>query len=121
MGHVEVEVTLATADGRERIGAKALVDTGSTFTVIPASLAKMLGLKPTGEKVMFSTAKGYQELPLAHVMVRLDGKERILPVLVSRRVGQVLLGVTTLEVMQLKVNPLTQKLERDSALLYVVS
>jgi len=54
-------------------------------------------------------------------MVRLNGKERILLVLVSRRVGQVLLGVTTLEVMQLKVSPLTQKLERDSSLLYVVS
>ncbi len=49
---------IATADGGESIGAKALVDTGSTFTVIPASLAKMLGLKPSGEKVRVSTAKG---------------------------------------------------------------
>ena len=54
-------------------------------------------------------------------MVRIDGKERTLPVLLSRRVEQVLLGVTTLEVMQLKVNPLTQKLERHSALLYIGS
>ena len=54
-------------------------------------------------------------------MVRIDGKERILPVLLSRRVEQVLLGVTTLEVMQPKVNPLTQKLERHSALLYIGS
>ena len=89
--------------------------------MIPASLAKMVGLKASGEKVRVSTVKGYQDLPLAHAMVRLDGKERILPVLVSRKVEQVLLGVTTLEVMQLKVNPLTQKLERHSALLYVVS
>jgi len=121
MGRVEVEVTIATADGKEGVGGKALVDTGSTFTVIPASLAKMLGLKPSAERVRVSTAKGYQDLPLAHAMVGLDGKERILPVLVSRRLEQVLLGVTTLEVMQVKVNPITQKLERHSALLYIGS
>ena len=42
---------------------KALVDAGSTFTVIPASLARMLGLKPSGGKVRVSPAKGYQDLP----------------------------------------------------------
>src|SRR5438132_2526624 len=80
MGHVEVEVTIATTDGIEGIEVKALVDTGSTFTVLPASLAKTLCLKPSMEKVRVSTAKGCQDLPLAHAMVRIVGKERILPV-----------------------------------------
>jgi len=59
MGHVEVEVTMATTDGIEGIEVKALVDTGSTFTVLPASLAKTLGLKPSREKVRVSTVKGH--------------------------------------------------------------
>jgi aspartyl protease family protein len=121
MGQVEGEETIATPDGRQARDTKALADTVSSFTAIPASLAKTLGPKPSGEKVRVSTAKGFQDPSLAHAMVPLDGKERILPALVSRRVEQLLLGVTTLEVMQLKVNPLTQKLERHSALLYAIS
>jgi len=94
------------------------VDTGATFTVIPESVARELNLTLVGEKVKVSTAKGYDELDLAHALLEINGKRRIMPVLVSKNIDRVLLGVITLEAMQLRVNPLTEKLEEYTALLY---
>ncbi|MBI2125919.1 MAG: hypothetical protein HYU02_01175 [Thaumarchaeota archaeon] len=73
----------------------------------------------TGEKVKVSTAEGYDELDLAHATLEIDGKRRILPILVSRNIDRVLKGVITLESMQLLVNPMTGKLEEHAALLYL--
>jgi len=42
-----------------------------------------------------------------------------MPILVSKHIDRVLLGVITLEAMQLRLNPLTGKLEEYSALLYL--
>lgn len=94
------------------------MDTGATFTVIPESVARELNLTLVGEKVKVSTAKGYDELDLAHALLEINGKRRIMPVLVSKNIDRVLLGVITLEAMQLRVNPLTEKLEEYTALLY---
>jgi predicted aspartyl protease len=46
------------------------------------------------------------------------GKKRIMPVLISKEIDKVLIGVTTLEAMNLKVNPKTQQLEEVTAFLY---
>ncbi len=118
MGHIEADVLIGDLEGKRAIRTRALVDTGATFTVIPESIVKELNLKLTGEKVRISTAKGYDELDLAHTLMEINGKRRIMPVLVSKYVDRVLLGVITLEAMQLRVNPLTEKLEEFTALLY---
>jgi len=94
------------------------VDTGATFTVIPERVAKELNLTLVGEKVKVSTAKGLDELELTHALVEIDGKRRIMPILVSKHIDRALLGVITLEAMRLRVNPLTGKLEEYAALLY---
>jgi clan AA aspartic protease len=118
MGHIEVELGIGNLEGEKLIKVKALVDTGATFTVIPESIVKELNLTLAGEKVRVSTAKGYDELDLTHALLEINGKRRIMPVLLSRHIDRVLLGVITLEVMQLRVNPITGKLEEYAALLY---
>ncbi len=118
MGHIEVDVGICSVEEKKIVKARALVDTGATFTVIPETVAKELNLALIGEKVKVSTAKGYDELDLAHALLEIDGKRRIMPVLVSKHIDRVLLGVITLEAMQLRVNPLTEKLEEYTALLY---
>lgn len=95
-----------------------MADTGATFTVIPESVANTLNIKLAGEKVKVSTAKGYEELDLTHALLEINGKRRIMPVLVSKEADRILLGVITLEAIQLRVNPLTEKLEEHVALLY---
>lgn len=118
MGHIEVDVRVGNLEGEKLTEVKALVDTGATFTVIPENVAKQLNLKLVGEKVKVSTAKGEDELELTHVLMEINGKRRIMPVLISKHIDRALLGVITLEAMQLRVNPLTGKLEEYAALLY---
>lgn len=118
VGHVEVDVRIGDLDGKKFKEVKALVDTGATFTVLPENVAKELNLPLMGEKVRVSTAKGYGELELTHALIEIDGKRRIVPVLVSRHIERTLLGVITLEAMQLRVNPITEKLEEYTARLY---
>ncbi|MGB9622896.1 MAG: retroviral-like aspartic protease family protein [Candidatus Bathyarchaeia archaeon] len=118
MGHIEIDVGIGSPEEKRLIKAKALVDTGATFTVIPENVAKELNLILVGEKVKVSTATGYDELDLTHALLEINGKRRIMPVLLSRHIDRVLLGVITLEAMQLRVNPLTGKLEEYFALLY---
>jgi len=118
MGHIEVDILIRDLERKKTIKTKALVNTGATFTVIPESIAKELGLKPTGEKVRVSTAKGHDKLNLTHALIEINDKRRIMPVLISKQINKVLLGVIALEAMQLRVNPITQKLEEFTALLY---
>ena len=118
MGPIEVDVGIGRSEEAKLVKKKALVDAGATFTVIPEKVAGELNLTLVGEKVKVSTAKGIDELDLAHALLEIDGKRRIMPVLVSRHIDRVLLGVITLEAMQLRVNPITGKLEEHTALLY---
>jgi len=118
MGHMEVDVEVGDVSGGNMVRTRALVDTGATFTVVPEKMARELGLKLTGEKVKVATAKGPEELPLSHALLRIDRKERMLPVLISSGIQRVLVGVIALEAMQLSLNPVTEKLEEHTALLY---
>ena len=117
MGHVEVDVKIGNLVGKEFTEVKVLVDTGATFTVIPESVAKELNLTLVGEKVKVSTAKGADEPELTHAIIEISGRRRIMPILVSKHIDRALLGVITLEAMQLRLNPLTEKLEEYAALL----
>ena len=121
MGHIEVDVVISDVDGKRSAKARALVDTGATLSIIPSSVFEELDLKFSGEKVKVSTAKGSARLNLTYAWVEVAGKKRLIPALVSRDVNRVLLGVTALESMQLKVNPITEKLEEHPALLYAGS
>ncbi len=119
MGHIEVEATIYSLDGKKMVKTRALVDTGAMLTAIPKEVADNLGIEPSGEKIRLQTAKGVDELGLAHVIIEIMGRKRILPVLISGSIDRVLIGVTTLEAMQLRVNPVTEKLEEYLALLYL--
>lgn len=115
---MEIDIGIGSPEGKRLTKARALVDTGATMTVIPEGIAKELALESMGEKVKVTTAKGHDELDLTHALLEIDGKRRLMPVLVSEYIDRVLVGVITLEAMQLRVNPLTGKLEEYAALLY---
>lgn len=118
MDHIEIEVLISNLEGEKVIKTRALVDTGATFTVISESITKELNLKLTGEKIGVSIAKRYDELVLTHVLIEINNKRRILPILISKHMDRILLGVIVLKAMQLRVNPITERLEEFTALLY---
>lgn len=117
MGHVWVDVKVGDPDRRRIIKVKALVDSGATLTVIPRRLANDLGLKPTGKTVV-ETGAGRIKLDRARIWIEIEGKEEIVPVLISDVIDKVLIGITTLEVLGLQIDPMTGKLKEWTLLLY---
>ncbi len=119
MGHVWVRARIARPDGSRYVEVSALIDTGATLTVIPRSIAKELELEVTGRSIV-ETGAGRLELERSRVLIELEGRSEIVPVLISDIIDKVLIGVTTLEVLGLQVDPLTGRLRKRPLLLYAV-
>ena len=117
MGHVWVKARIGDPGKKNVTEVEALVDTGATLTTIPKKLADELGLESTG-KAIVETGAGRIELERTHIWIELEGKEEVVPALISDIINKVLLGVTTLEVLGLRVDPLTGKLSEWTLLLY---
>jgi len=117
MGHVWVKARIGDPGKRRVIEVNALVDTGATLTVIPRRLANELGLEVTG-KIPVMTADGKIELERTRVWIELEDKEDIVSAVISDVIDKVLIGVTTLEVLGLQVDPVTGRLKEWTILLY---
>ena len=120
MGHVWVDVKLSNPKTGSEVEARALIDTGTTYTVIPAEVARRLGLESLGY-VDVRTAGGVERLWESEARVRMFDRERTSPVLVSERTDLPLIGVVTLEILRLRVDPTTGKAEELPLFLYVSS
>jgi clan AA aspartic protease len=117
VGHVWVRVRVGDESGSKSAEVEALVDTGATLTVIPRRLAEELGLRVTG-RTEVETAAGKIMLERTRVRLELEGREEIVPALISDVIDKVSIGVTALEVLGLQVDPLTGRLKGWTALLY---
>lgn len=118
MGHVYIDVEFAsTKKSGVRVPAKALVDTGATYSEIPANMVKKLELENLGY-VEVKTASGLEKLQETEVRVKAFDKERITPALVSEKINIPLIGVVTLKILRLKIDPTRGKAEELPLLLY---
>jgi clan AA aspartic protease len=117
VGHVWVRARVSDESGSKSAEVEALVDTGTTLTVIPRRLAEELGLRVTG-RTEVETAAGRIVLERTRVRLELEGREEIVPALISDVIDKVLISVTALEVLGLQVDPLTGRLKEWTALLY---
>jgi len=117
MGHIWVDVRIGSEDASKIIDTRALVDTGATLTVIPRQIASQLGLRPKGRSRV-ETGAGIIELERSRAYIEILGKSEVVPVIISDTVDKVLIGVTTLEVLELEVDPITGKLKERALLLY---
>jgi len=108
MGHVYREVELSWAERRK---VKALVDTGSTFIVLPPELAQEIGMARSPRTVKVHLASGEEvEAETGAVIVKVDGREAPATALILAG-AEPLLGIEALEALGLKVNPQTGELE----------
>jgi clan AA aspartic protease len=116
-GHVWVRARVGDESGSKSAEVEALVDTGATLTVIPRRLAEELGLRVTG-RTEVETVAGRIVLERTRVRLELEGREELVPALISDVIDKVSIGVTALEVLGLQVDPLTGRLKGWTALLY---
>ena len=116
MGTFSVSLTVGNLATGASETVVALVDTGATYSMIPASLLELLGIEParsrrfriaSGERVEHQTAMAYFETG------GYEGEARV----VFGPEEQFLLGATTLEDMLLVVDPVGKRLVPEEALL----
>ncbi len=116
MGETTVLLKIYGSAGSAEV--EMLVDTGATFTKIPRSMVDEVGLEVKYETSV-ELGDGTiitRQLALAEVEV----EEVRMPVLVAISDGTEtpLLGLTTLEILGFKVNPVTRSLEKTPAIEY---
>ena len=110
MGTFTVPVQIANLNDGPSIEVAALVDTGATYTTLPASVLTRLGVQPI-ERRFFRLADDRQiEYPVGQARLRLEGRELVVLVVFAHEDTEPLLGATTLEIFGLGVDPLEQQL-----------
>ena len=109
MGTFRKEIGVAGLDGGNPAAVTALVDTGATHSMMPASLLRRLGVTPTRQRT-FTMADGRKETyDIGAAMISIGEEVMPCPVIFGRE-GRYLLGATTLENFDLAVDPVNQRL-----------
>ena len=117
MGTFSYPVEVGALDGQSYEVVEALVDTGASYTVVPASQLRRLGVTAR-EHIEFELADGrIIELGIGEARVRIDGRDTVTLVVFGEEGASPLLGAYTLEGVRLAVDPLRQRLVPTRALL----
>ena len=111
MGIVKVVGELGL-EPEELVEVEFKVDTGSLYTFVSPGLADQLGLDfPISTDIVLAN-NTHMRVPLGVAYLRLQDREGGIPV-GSLDVPMPLLGVTALEILGFKVNPIDQTIEYD--------
>ena len=110
MGTFTVSVEVGGMGGRRFVRVEALVDTGASHSVIPRPLLEELGVRPV-HRVPFRLADERRvEYDVGPALLRLSGLEIPVMVVFGDEDATPLLGATTLELFNLGVDPVGQRL-----------
>ena len=116
MGTFRVEVILGNPDSDARETVNALVDTGATFSVMPASLLRRLGIEPTRTRRLRLANGQIEERQTGMALFEVDGIDaEVMVVFGPENIH--LLGATTLEVLLFIVDPINKQLIPEDGLL----
>ena len=111
MGTFNRPMRLESMDSKQSLQLDALVDTGSFFTIVPASLLRKLGTVPT-EKVGLELADGRRVAwDIGEARATVDGRTVTTLVVFGEDGVEPVLGAYTLEGLRVSVNPLRKTLE----------
>ena len=110
MGAFSVPVEVGAPSGGQFIQVAALVDTGSSDTVLPREILEALGIT-AADRFAYSLAdETVVEYDVGEARLRLDGRERTTQVVFGPEGVTPLLGATTLQLFHLGVDPLQEQL-----------
>ena len=110
MGTFSVKIEIGPLDGARYAEIEALVDTGATSTMLPASILRGLGIAPALSRT-FEYADGSRgDLDMGEARIRVEGRETPTWVIFGPEDGGVLLGALTLQETFLGVDPYNERL-----------
>ena len=108
MGTFTHSITLMAESGDDTETLEALVDTGATFTSVPAPILERLGVVPR-RTVALRMANGVVEhLPVGLARAQLDGAEESIICVFGEPDAPAAIGAHTLEAFLLAVDPVNR-------------
>jgi clan AA aspartic protease len=111
MGYVRVRGFIANPLDRDlKAELEFIVDTGAIYTVIPKSIAERLRLKELGRRKFKTADRSVVEFPVSEAYITINGEGVTSLVAIADERTPILLGVTTLELLGLQVDPVSGKL-----------
>jgi aspartyl protease family protein len=110
LGYVDVRATIGNPKRTLAEEAQFLVDTGAFHTAIPKIMAENLLLETAGEISITFADKREVKAPIALAYLKVLDRESMVPVVIID-VPRPLLGVSALEGLGLKVDPVSGSLE----------
>lgn len=119
MGTFRVTAEVGDPLGQSYEMVEVLVDTGATYTTLPASLLRRLGVTPIARGTFVLADGSKAEREIGQTWMRLDGASYIVPVVFGDDGIQPLLGAVTLEIFRLGVDPVRKRLVPVPGLLMV--
>ena len=110
MGTFRVEIQIGDPQGERYEAVDALVDSGATYTTLPPSLLRRLGVVPHTKRgfVLADGTRIYRDF--GQTWVRLNGERSISPVVFGDEDAAPLLGAVTLEIFGLGIDPVNTRL-----------
>jgi len=96
--------------GREPITRQLLVDTGATFTVIPADDLANMGIEPRVKRRLRTADGRVVERDGASAAVELMGKQDDVPVVFGEKEDMPVIGMTTLEILGFQIDDVSRQL-----------
>ena len=110
MGLVYIEGTVTGPSGKQT-SVQFLVDSGASYTLLPYDVWRDIGLAPK-RSVRFTLADGtVVERQVSECHIALAQNDAHTPVILGEPGDEALLGVITLEILGLVLNPFTRTLQ----------
>jgi clan AA aspartic protease len=110
LGTFRVTIEVGNPEGSQFESVRALVDTGASYTTVPASLLRGLGV-PVHSRVNFILADGRRiARDVGQTWIRIDGKAVISLVVFGDEGTDALLGAYTLQGLLLGVDTPNERL-----------
>ena len=110
MGVFNWPVRLDSMDGQQSLEIEAMVDTGASYTIVPAHLLRDLGVAPI-DKIRLVLADGRPvEYDMGEARATVNGRSIPTLVVFGEDNARALLGAYTLEGLRLAVDPANRTL-----------
>ena len=117
MGYVVIKAKICNVERTKCKNIELIADTGAIYTAIPEDILFDIGVQPKGKK-KFKIASGeVKEFNIGEAYIEIGGEGVTTVVAFLPEGSKPLLGVTTLELLGLQIDPVTGELKPMELLL----
>ena len=110
MGEFKHTMQVSGLNGGPSVEVEGLVDTGASFSFLPGSVLRRLGIAPHREVLFEMGDKRIVTYDVGRAMFTIDGRSEVAPVAFDADDSEPVIGVLTLEALRLLVDPLDGRL-----------